>query len=50
MIVSVIFPAAAHLKMFGPRLGVGERHLDWMFVIFGGIVAVIGTIATIQEK
>lgn len=48
MIVSVIFPAAAHLKMFGPRLGIGERLLDWMFVIFGCIVAVIGTIATIE--
>jgi vesicular inhibitory amino acid transporter len=48
MIVSVVFPAAAHLKMFGPRLGFGERLLDWMFVVFGSIVAVIGTFATIQ--
>lgn len=48
MAVSVIFPAAAHLKMFGPKLGVGERTLDWLFVVFGSIVAVVGTIATLQ--
>jgi len=48
MAVSVVFPAAAHLKMFGAKLVMGERLLDWLFVIFGSIVAVVGTIATLQ--
>ena len=49
MTVSVVFPAAAHLNMFGSKLGIGERLLDWLFVIFGSIVAVVGTIATLRE-
>lgn len=45
--VSVIFPAAAHLSLFGPRLSLGEQIFDWTIVIIGAIVAVIGTIATV---
>lgn len=48
MAVSVVFPAAAHLKMFGPMLGVGEQTLDWLFVVVGSVVAVVGTVATLQ--
>mmetsp|Transcript_34955 Transcript_34955/g.42177 ORF Transcript_34955/g.42177 Transcript_34955/m.42177 type:complete len:648 (+) Transcript_34955:77-2020(+) len=47
MIVSVIFPAGAHLKMFGPKLSMFEKIIDVVFVIFGSISCVVGTIATI---
>lgn len=47
MIVSVIFPAAAHLKLFGPKLSLGDKILDWIFVVVGTIMAVVGTIATV---
>ena len=49
MSVSVIFPAAAHLKMFNNRLGLLEKFLDWSFVIVGIALAIIGTYATIRS-
>ena len=47
MIVSVIFPAAAHLKLFGPRLPVWEKLIDWFFIISGVFMAIVGTYATV---
>ena len=46
MMVSVIFPAAAHLKMFGPHLPLWEKMLDWIFIILGTFMAIIGAIST----
>ena len=48
MIVSVIFPALAHLKMFGTNLSVLDKIIDWCLVIGGSVVAVVGTIATVK--
>ena len=45
MIVSVIFPAAAHLKMFGHVLPLWEKAIDWLFIVCGTFMAVIGTIS-----
>ncbi|CAB9518380.1 acid transporter AVT1F [Seminavis robusta] len=47
MSVSVIFPAAAHLKMFGKKLGFFEKLTDWIMVVIGCLVAVVGTIYTV---
>ena len=47
MSVSVIFPAAAHIKMFCPRLSLMEKFVDTIFVAVGLIMAVVGTIATL---
>ncbi len=47
MIVSVIFPAAAHLKLFGPRLSAAEKLLDFTYIAFGTFGAIIGTYATV---
>lgn len=44
MLVSVIFPAAAHLKMFGPQLPLWEKAIDWLFIIAGTFMAIVGTI------
>lgn len=43
MTVSVIFPAAAHLKLFGSKLGFLETLMDYTFVIVGTVMAVVGT-------
>ena len=48
MIVSVIFPAAAHLKMFGDQLPLWEKILDWLFIFAGTFMAVIGAITSTQ--
>jgi solute carrier family 32 (vesicular inhibitory amino acid transporter) len=48
MTVSVIFPAAAHLKMFGSNLSFLEKIIDWMFIILGIVMGVAGTVATIH--
>lgn len=44
MTVSVIFPAAAYLKLFGNKLGIAETLLYWGFVMVGFLMAVYGTI------
>ncbi len=43
MVVSVIFPAGAYLKLFWPKLSVTERVIYWVFVVVGVAMAVIGT-------
>lgn len=45
--VSVIFPAAAHLKMFGAKLSRLEKLMDWLFIVLGIFMAVGGTIASL---
>jgi solute carrier family 32 (vesicular inhibitory amino acid transporter) len=47
MTVSVIFPAAAHLKMFGSKLSTFEKTIDWMFIILGTVMGIAGTVATV---
>lgn len=47
MIVSVIFPALAHLKLFGTELSLLDKICDWLLVFGGSAVAIVGTIATL---
>lgn len=47
MTVSVIFPAAAHLRMFGSKLTLADKSLDVVFVVIGVVMAIAGTIVTI---
>ena len=47
MIVSVIFPAAAHIALFSTKLSTTDKVIDYFFIIFGVIAAVVGTLATI---
>ncbi|MGK3755011.1 MAG: putative membrane protein YagU involved in acid resistance [Bacillariaceae sp.] len=42
-IVSVIFPAAAYLKLFWPKLSLIERILYGMTVVVGIVMAAVGT-------
>jgi len=50
MIVSVIFPAGAHLRLFGNQLKFWDKALDWLFIGFGLFMAIAGTIATMGEQ
>lgn len=50
MIVSVIFPALAHLKLFGTSLSTLDKIVDWCLVAFGTLVAIVGTAATLQQE
>jgi vesicular inhibitory amino acid transporter len=43
MAVSVIFPAAAHLKLFYSELGSWEILMDWIFICVGLVTAILGT-------
>lgn len=47
MIVSVIFPAASHLQLFGDKLSTTEKYLDWIVISMGIVVAVLGTNAIV---
>ena len=49
MSVSVIFPAAAHYKLFYRKLSMLDKIGDILMVVAGVIMAVVGTIMTIQE-
>jgi solute carrier family 32 (vesicular inhibitory amino acid transporter) len=48
MAVSIVFPAAAHLQLFGPRLSLVDRVMDWLFVVLGLAMGILGTIATVN--
>lgn len=43
MIVSVIFPAAAHLKLFGNHISLWEKVVDYIFIVGGIFITAIGT-------
>ncbi|CAJ1943146.1 unnamed protein product [Cylindrotheca closterium] len=47
MIVSVIFPSAAYLRLFGPKLGYLESLVYWCFMLIGCFVAVVGTVLSV---
>jgi len=47
MVVSVIFPAAAHLVAFKDHIALWEKVVDCIFIIFGLLSAIIGTYAAI---
>ena len=49
MSVSIVFPAAAHLRMFGPHLDWQDKLLDLLFVIGGTVMAILGTIVTVTS-
>eukprot|EP00581_Thalassiosira_minuscula_P012237 CAMPEP_0183716206 /NCGR_PEP_ID=MMETSP0737-20130205/10193_1 /TAXON_ID=385413 /ORGANISM="Thalassiosira miniscula, Strain CCMP1093" /LENGTH=648 /DNA_ID=CAMNT_0025945439 /DNA_START=297 /DNA_END=2243 /DNA_ORIENTATION=+ len=49
MIVSVVFPALAHLKLFGTKLSMLDKAIDWFLVVGGSVVAILGTIATVKD-
>jgi vesicular inhibitory amino acid transporter len=46
MAISIVFPAAAHLRLFGPRLGIVDKCIDWSFIICGLTLSIVGTYAT----
>ncbi len=47
MFVSVIFPAAAHLRLFGSNLPIWEKVVDWIFIIAGTFMTIAGTIQAV---
>lgn len=49
MIISIIFPAAAHLKLFGKHLPLHERFIDILFILAGTVMAIGGTYTTVKE-
>lgn len=44
MTVSIIFPAAAYLKLFGHKIGILEKLLYGLFVVAGLTMAIVGTL------
>jgi vesicular inhibitory amino acid transporter len=48
LIVSVIFPAWANMRLFGPSLSTSEKVAGWLLVVGGAFVAIVGTIATVK--
>jgi vesicular inhibitory amino acid transporter len=49
MAVSVVFPAATHLSLFGKNLSTAEKSIDYLFIVFGTVSAVVGTIAAVSH-
>jgi len=47
MIVSVIFPSAAYLRLFGKKLTWLESLMYWCFLLVGCAISVIGSIVSV---
>ena len=47
--VSVIFPAACHLKVFEDELTEREKQTDWAIMIVGGLCAVAGSASAVAD-
>ena len=47
--VSVIFPAACHLKVFEDELTEREKQTDWAIMIVGGFCAVTGSASAVAD-
>ena len=47
--VSVIFPAACHLKVFEDELTARERRTDWAVMILGGFCVVAGSASAVAD-
>ena len=47
--VSVIFPAACHLKVFEDELTEREKQTDWAIMIVGGFCAVAGSASAVAD-
>ena len=48
MTVSVVFPAAAYLRMFNSKLSILEKLMCWVFVVVGLVMAVVGTALSLE--
>ena len=46
MTVSIVFPAAAYLKLFAPKLSLTDKVVNWIFVVLGLVMSIVGTMAT----
>ena len=42
--ICVILPVAFYLKLFGKRISMRERILDWFLIIISSILAILGTV------
>lgn len=49
MSVSVVFPAAAHYKLFHTKLSFIDKFSDIFMIILGCIMGVVGTVMTIKQ-
>lgn len=47
MTISVAFPAAAHLRLFGSQLSSLDKAINFALVLVGFLLAVVGTVVTI---
>jgi len=47
MTITIVFPAAAHLRMFGSKLSAFDKIVDWSLLICGSFLAVVGTAASL---
>jgi vesicular inhibitory amino acid transporter len=47
--VSVIFPAACHLKVFEDELTDFEKRTDWAIMIVGGFCVVAGSASAVAD-
>ena len=48
--ICVILPLAFYLKLFGKRIGPGERVLDWCLIAICSVLAVVGTVWAFLPK
>ena len=42
--ICIILPVAFYLKLFGKRISMRERILDWFLIIISSILGIVGTV------
>ena len=48
--VSIVLPLAFHLKLFGKEMGMKEKVLNWVLIVIGSFMAIIGTVWVFLPK
>ncbi|KAI5299259.1 hypothetical protein KEM56_003381 [Ascosphaera pollenicola] len=50
MIICIVFPVSFHLKIFGPKLGMKEWLANWILLVVGSVMGVLGTVYAFIPK
>lgn len=48
--ICVILPLAFYLKIFGQKISLGERIIDWALILCCSVMAVVGTVWAFLPK
>ena len=48
--ICIILPLAFHLKIFGKKISMKERMLNWILIVICSVMAIVGTVWAFLPK